>query len=115
MGVESSGPPERPKPPHVTEKLLLVEHALGILGEGDQEVELLRGELDDDAADADEARGQIDLEVADGQPRVARAGSAAEDRAHARDQLLVDEGPDHVVVGASRRSRARGRTGRRGS
>ena len=102
MRVERSRAARGPEAPDVAEQLLLAVDALGILGERDQQVELLRGELDDGAADADEARGQVDLEVAHGEARVTRAGGAPEDGAHARDQLLVDERPDHVVVGTSR-------------
>ena len=95
-----------------------------ILGEGDEELVLPGGELHVLARHSDNARGEFDLEVADGQPRVPRPGGAPQDGAHAGDELVVDErlavqvivaaarsalfGPIPVAQGASTRARSAG-------
>jgi hypothetical protein len=82
---------ERPEAPNVAQELLLLEDALGILGERDEELVLLGRELHRLTAHGDDARGQIDLEVAHGEPRMARAVRATQHGPHARDELVVDE------------------------
>jgi hypothetical protein len=56
----------------VAQEVLLAEHPLGIGGERDEELVLLRRELDGLAADADDARGEVDLEVLHGELSVPR-------------------------------------------
>ena len=74
----------------------------GILSEGDEQLVLLRRELHGLAGNGDEARGEVDLEVADRKVRVARAGRAAQNGTHAGDELVVDERAHDVVVAAAR-------------
>jgi hypothetical protein len=50
------------------------------------------------AGDGYDARREVDLEVADGQPRVPRPAGAPQDGAHARDELVVDERLHHIVI-----------------
>src|SRR6185369_10936381 len=49
----------------------------------------------------DEARGEVALEVADREVRVARPGRSAQNGAHAGDELVVDERAHDVVVAAA--------------
>jgi hypothetical protein len=84
-------PTERTEAPHIPEQLLLLEYALGILREGDEELVFLGRELHRFAADGDHSRGGVDLEVAHGQARVPRAVRGPQYRAHARDELVLDE------------------------
>jgi hypothetical protein len=83
---------ERPEAPDVAQKLFLPEDPFGILGEGDEELVLLRRELHRLAGQSDDSGGEVDLEVAHGQARVPRPIRAAEDSTHPREQLVVDEG-----------------------
>jgi hypothetical protein len=65
-------PTERAEAPHISQELLLPEHALGVLGQRDEELVLLGGELHGLSGQPDHPRGQVDLEVSDGQARVLR-------------------------------------------
>jgi hypothetical protein len=80
---------ERPEAPDVAQELFLPEDPLGILGERDEELVLLRRELHRLVGQSDDP---VDLEVAHGQARVPRPVRAAEDSTHPREQLVVDEG-----------------------
>ena len=90
------------KTPDVAQEILLLEDALGILGQGHEQLVLLRGKLHRLAAHGDDPGGEVDLEVTDSEPRVPRAGSPPQDRPHASDQLVVHEGTNDVVVAAAR-------------
>ena len=90
--------PQGAESPDVAEELLLTKDALRILGERDEEIEFLRRELHRDATHADDAGQEVDGEVPDCQTRVLRPRGAAQDGAHAGDELLVHERLDHVVV-----------------
>jgi hypothetical protein len=91
MRIEGARAPERAKAPDVSEQLLLLEDALRIPGERDEELVLLDGELHRLPADRDRARSEVDLEVPHRQARVPRPVRAAEDSTHPREQLVVDE------------------------
>jgi hypothetical protein len=65
-------PTERAEAPHVPQQLLLPEHSLRILGERDQQLVLLRRELHRVPRDANDARGEVDVEVPNGQAAVRR-------------------------------------------
>jgi hypothetical protein len=93
---------ERPEAPDVAQKLFFLEDPLGILGERDEELVLLGGELHRLAGQSDDPGGEVDLEVAHGQARVPRPVRAAEDSTHPREQLVVDERLHDVVVAAPR-------------
>jgi len=54
--VERPRAPLRAEAPDVTEQLLLAEDAVGLLGERDEELVLLRRELDRAARDPDRAQ-----------------------------------------------------------
>jgi hypothetical protein len=69
---------------------------LNVLGEGDEQLVLLRRELHRLACERDHPRREVDLELANGQPRVPRPGRPAKHCTHARHQLVVDEGPHDV-------------------
>ena len=102
MRVQSPRPAQRAEAPDVSQQVLLLEDALRVLGEGDEQLVLLRRELHGLAGNGDEARGEVDLEVADRKVRVARAGRAAQNGTHAGDELVVDERAHHVIVAAAR-------------
>jgi hypothetical protein len=89
---------EGAKAPDVPEQLLLLEHALGILGQRDQQLVLLRRELHRLAPDAYDSRREVDLEIAHGEPRVPRPVRAPQHGAHAREELVVDERLGHRFI-----------------
>ncbi len=78
------------------------EDAVGVVDEEQEEIELLGGEVDFGAADADGAGGGVDVEVADGElgGRGLFAGDLAEVGADAGEELGHAEGLGDVVVGA---------------
>jgi hypothetical protein len=92
MRIEGARAPERAKAPDVSEQLLLLEDALRIPGERDEELVLLDGELHRLPADRDRARSEVDLEVAHGEPGMLWSVRPAEDSTHPREQFVVDEG-----------------------
>ena len=69
-----------------------LEDVLRIPGERDEELVLLGVELHRLPADRDHARGEVDLEVAHGEPGMLWSVRPAEDSTHPREQLVVDEG-----------------------
>jgi hypothetical protein len=79
--------------PTRSKQLLLLEHALGVLGQRHEQLVLLRREMHRLAADAYDSRREVNLEVAHGQARVPRPVRASQDGTHAGEQLVVDERP----------------------
>src|SRR6266508_1795214 len=102
MRVQRARTPERPEAPDVAQELFFLEDPFGILGERDEELVLLGGELHRLAGQSDDSGGEVDLEVAHRQARVPQPVRAAEDSTHPREQLVVDEGLHDVVVAAPR-------------
>src|SRR3954471_7527215 len=90
--------------PHALEQLVACQYEATMVEQLPEEVELLRRELDLLVADARFAATGIDHEIAvldDGALALRSVGcGAAQDRAHARDELARVEGLRHVVVGA---------------
>jgi hypothetical protein len=99
--VECPRPPERAKPPHISKQLFLAEDPLRILGERDEQLVLLRRKLHRLTRDPDDARGKVDVELADGQASVCGPRCPPQDRTDARKQLLVHEGLDDIVITAA--------------
>jgi hypothetical protein len=58
--------------------------------------------VDGCACHSDHPRGEVDLEVADGEALVSRSDRAAQHGSHPRHELVVHEGPHDVVVTAAR-------------
>ena len=84
-------PTQRPEAPDVAQELLLLEDALGILCERDQELIFLGRQLYRRAPEGDDARSEVDLEIPDAQARVARSVRAPQDGPHPRHKLVVHE------------------------
>ena len=99
MRVERPRPAQAAEAPDVAKQLLLAEDTLRLAGQREEELVLLRREQDRRTRYAHAAREPVDLELSDSQPVAsARRGGAAENGPHPGDELLVDEGPDDVVV-----------------
>src|SRR5215470_12877261 len=83
------------------EDLLAGQHAAGGPGEGGQELELVVGEDPPLARHRDLARGEVELELADPQPRGwMRGGRAPQESADAGEELPWIERLGEIVVGA---------------
>src|SRR5919202_2616591 len=74
--------------PHASQELLLLEHPLGILGEGDEQLVLLRRELHRVACERHDPRGEVDLELAHDEALMPRPVRPAQDRAHSGHPLV---------------------------
>jgi hypothetical protein len=94
----------RPEPvlvPDAAHQVLAADDAAGVARELGEQVELLAAELDLLPADADPARGQVDVEVVHrDRRRLLGPGGPAQHGADARDHLRGAERLDDVVVGA---------------
>src|SRR5215472_11994116 len=83
------------------EDLLAGQHAAGGPGEGGQELELVVGEDPSLTRHRHLARGEVELELADAQPRGwMRGGRAPQESADAGEELPWIEGLSEIVVGA---------------
>src|SRR5262245_30542173 len=110
--LQRPSPAERPVAPHLAQERLLREHPIGIGGELRDELELLRRERHGDVAHAHAARRSVDDEVAGDDDVRLRRRAPAQERADAREQLLVGERPaDHVVGTAIEGAHALDRVG----
>ena len=87
--------------PHLVEQLAAAVHALGVLHEVVQQLELGRAHLQHLAVVRDAVRGRIQQQRPDGHRAAHLLGrAAAQHGADARQHLLGGEGLDDVVVGA---------------
>jgi hypothetical protein len=86
-------------PPHLRQQLALGDDRPGPLGQGQQQVELLAGQVDRPAVQDHRPRLGVEDETADDDLPVGRCrGTAAQHRSHPGVQLLGADRLDHVVV-----------------
>src|SRR5450755_706495 len=84
------GPARRAVAPHFAQQFFAREHAVRVVGESDQQLVFLGGELDGVSSDADVAGAEVDRERRDAElPLVASAFGAAQNGCHARAELWV--------------------------
>src|SRR3954447_14268394 len=86
--------------PHLVEQALARDDDALVAHQVLEQLELALGELDAPVGAVDLVRVGIELEVARGQRRGAARRAAAQQGAHAREELLALERLDQVVVGA---------------
>src|SRR5262245_33388001 len=102
VDIDGAGLHEPVLPPHQIEKLLPAENPARRAGQGGQELELLRSEVDPLAPDGHLETVPIDLEIPHLQVKLAADGFGAfaptDDRADTRDQLTRGKRLGHVVV-----------------
>jgi len=101
MRLEGSGSPKRPEPPDLPQKLLLREDSMRLGGQSREEIEFLRRERHGSIANGHTPGASVDHEVAGDQHLGRRGRAPAQERADARQQLLVRERPPHHVVRAA--------------
>src|SRR5438270_1433836 len=99
--IERSRPAERAEAPHFAEELFFREHAVGLRGELEEQLVLLRRQVDARPADGDPARRPVDLDLPDLKPLGRRRRRPAQDGSDPREELVVKEGPPDEVVGAA--------------
>src|SRR3954447_10897227 len=85
--------------PHLVEQLLARDHQALVAHQVLEQLELALGELDAALPAGDLVRVGVEHQVADAQRRHPARRAAAQQRAHAREQLLALERLDEVVVG----------------
>src|SRR3954470_23204237 len=86
--------------PHLVEQLLARDHQALVAHQVLEQLELALRELDPALPARDLVRVGVEHQVADPQRRHPARRAAAQERAHAREQLLALERLDEVVVGA---------------
>src|SRR5438105_4029198 len=92
---------ERAEAPDLAQELLFREDAARIGGELQEQLVLLRGQVDPPAADRDAAGRPVDLDRADADEVGDGRRRPPQDRPDAREQLVVEERPAEEVVGAA--------------
>src|SRR3954454_8457836 len=98
--LDRVGDRERGVAPHLVEQLLARDDQALVAHEVLEQLELALRELDPPVAARDLVGVRVEHEVADAQRRHAARRAAAQQRAHAGQQLLALEGLDQVVVRA---------------
>src|SRR4051812_3788948 len=91
---------ERVIPPDLIEQLLAADHQPLVAHQVLEQLELALGEVDLAVATSDLVGVGVQREVADAQRRHSARRPSAQQRPHAREQLLALERLDEIVVGA---------------
>lgn len=100
MHVDESSVRRMPVSPHLFQEDIAREHLPRFAGEGDEQVELERGQRDRHTVAGDLVRGHVDLHRSDGQQFGWFLVGPAQSSAHPGHQFLRLERLHHVVVGA---------------
>lgn len=99
VNIDQPGVTGVPVAPHLLEEHLAGEHLPGLAGQGDEQVELERGDREPLVATGHRVAGDVDGEVADGEALGLGLVVAPQAGPHPGDELLGLEGLDDVVVG----------------